>query len=209
MKTPYTITTIFIIILLIGSYFLFHTSNKEISNIPGTTSTSTPVGTQYISGNLLLGTDMATDVGVHLIGFNGRPLYAYNADVSGVSNCTGQCAANWPPYLLEVPSAVTNLQAGVTGVVDTLIRVDGGVQVTYDGKPLYFFIGDTTSGGVKGNGQSGFTVVKVTAGTPAPVVGLGAHCGGFIKNAHTCSAGLRCQLVISRPDAGGTCIKSN
>lgn len=37
--------------------------------------------------------------------------------------------------------------------------------------------------------------------------GEGAHCGGFIRNAPTCVAGYHCQLVVSRPDTGGTCVK--
>lgn len=34
----------------------------------------------------------------------------------------------------------------------------------------------------------------------------GAHCGGFIQNAPTCADGLHCQLDVSRPDTGGTCV---
>ena len=37
--------------------------------------------------------------------------------------------------------------------------------------------------------------------------GTGAHCGGFIRNAPTCAAGYHCQLTISRPDTGGSCVK--
>jgi hypothetical protein len=32
------------------------------------------------------------------------------------------------------------------------------------------------------------------------------HCGGNIRNAHTCPDGFACQLVISRPDTGGSCV---
>jgi hypothetical protein len=34
----------------------------------------------------------------------------------------------------------------------------------------------------------------------------GAHCGGFIRNAPACAPGYHCQLVVSRPDTGGTCV---
>ena len=49
--------------------------------------------------------------------------------------------------------------------------------------------------------------------TPAVVSGqtggtAGAHCGGFIRNAPTCANGYHCQLVVSRPDTGGTCVKN-
>ena len=38
-------------------------------------------------------------------------------------------------------------------------------------------------------------------------VGLGAHCGGFVMNAPTCSEGLHCQLSMV-VDQGGTCVKN-
>ncbi|HEX2571192.1 MAG TPA: hypothetical protein VH877_16665 [Polyangia bacterium] len=41
-----------------------------------------------------------------------------------------------------------------------------------------------------------------------PVVGAGEHCGGFIRNAPVCAEGLVCQLNISCPDCGGTCVPS-
>jgi hypothetical protein len=40
----------------------------------------------------------------------------------------------------------------------------------------------------------------------APVVGVGAHCGGFIKDAPVCANGFHCQLTVNRPDTGGTCV---
>ena len=49
-----------------------------------------------------------------------------------------------------------------------------------------------------------------STGTPmsAPTGGKdGAHCGGFIRNALICATGYHCQLTVSRPDTGGTCVK--
>jgi hypothetical protein len=43
------------------------------------------------------------------------------------------------------------------------------------------------------------------AGTPAPVVGLGEHCGGNIKNAPTCKAPYICYLKVGMSDTGGVC----
>ena len=34
------------------------------------------------------------------------------------------------------------------------------------------------------------------------------HCGGFIMNAHKCTAGFACELQGHVPDVGGTCKKS-
>lgn len=50
------------------------------------------------------------------------------------------------------------------------------------------------------------TTTTTTTTTGAPIVGAGAHCGGNINNAPVCGAGYHCQLVVSRPDTGGTCV---
>ena len=41
-----------------------------------------------------------------------------------------------------------------------------------------------------------------------PVLGgeAGARCGGFIRNAPTCTSGFHCQLDVNAPDTGGTCV---
>lgn len=43
--------------------------------------------------------------------------------------------------------------------------------------------------------------------TQSPVVGAGAHCGGFIRNAPTCAAGFHCQLGAIA-DKGGVCVSN-
>lgn len=45
-----------------------------------------------------------------------------------------------------------------------------------------------------------------TTPTGALIVSAGMHCGGFINNAPVCITGYHCQLVVSRPDTGGTCV---
>ncbi len=197
-----------IVLLLIGGYYLTHIFSRQTSSAPAPVVTSTPTGTQYVPGNLLLGIDGVTATSSYVIAFNGMPLYTYNADTPGTSGCIGKCAKNWPPYLIMDASALHNLQAGITGTAGTLNRADGGIQVTYNGMPLYLFIGDTASHGAQGNNQNGFSVLRIATSITSKVVGLGDHCGGFIKNAPVCATGLQCQLVVSRPDTGGTCVKN-
>jgi predicted lipoprotein with Yx(FWY)xxD motif len=87
-------------------------------------------------------------------------VYTYAPDGNNVSNCTGQCATNWPPYIVGPEDNVkAQLQAGVTGKVDTIVRADGKAQVTYNGHPLYFYIQDKASGDVKGQGVGGIWFV--------------------------------------------------
>ena len=54
---------------------------------------------------------------------------------SGKSTCTGDCAINWPPLLVDK-------NATSYGDYSIITRDDGKQQFAYKGKPLYFFIMD-------------------------------------------------------------------
>ena len=115
-----------------------------------------------IGSNLALGIDSNAKVGgAYLIGYNGMTVYTYSPDTSNKSTCYGQCATNWPPYLVGPEDNLTQLKAGVTGKVDTTTRTDGKIQVTYNGHPLYFYIGDKSGSDINGQGVGGvWYVVK-------------------------------------------------
>ena len=85
-------------------------------------------------------TVQSSDYGPVLWDGGNRALYAFTADRGGKSRCSGACAVAWPPYY--APDA---LRAG-SGVKRTLIgtirRADGRRQVTYAGRPLYYYVGD-------------------------------------------------------------------
>ena len=51
----------------------------------------------------------------------------------------------------------------MTGTLGASLQSNGTFQVTYDGSPLYTFVGDTTPGQVTGQGITGFSVVVVSA----------------------------------------------
>jgi predicted lipoprotein with Yx(FWY)xxD motif len=76
----------------------------------------------------------------------GFTLYSFAPDTSTMSKCNGTCAQNWPP----VKGPVT--ASGVKGTFGTIKRSNGASQATFDGHPLYAFVGDTTPGQAKGNG---------------------------------------------------------
>ena len=90
----------------------------------------------------------ARDVaGVNLLtNAGGLTLYWFAPDTSGKSVCYGSCAAYWPP-VTGTPSA----GPGVTGQLGTITRTGGGLQATYDGHPLYTYIGDNAPGQASGN----------------------------------------------------------
>ena len=108
-----------------------------------------------IGNNLALGTDSDTKVGKYLIAYNGMAVYTKDGDTTTMSSCYSTCATNWPPYLVGAEDNVNNVKAGVGGKVATIIRTDGSIQVTYNGKPLYFYATDKTSADVSGDGAGG------------------------------------------------------
>ena len=77
---------------------------------------------------------------------HGLTLYYFVPDTSTASKCTGSCTAYWPP-VAGAPKA----GAGVTGRLGTITRPGGGVQATYDGHPLYTYVGDNGPGQASGN----------------------------------------------------------
>lgn len=79
-----------------------------------------------------------SDFGRVLFDANGQVVYVFEIDGPNRSNCTSaDCVEAWPPVLTqEEPSAGAGVDAGLLG---TIRRDDGTLQVTYDGRPLYFY----------------------------------------------------------------------
>lgn len=88
-------------------------------------------------------------LGNYLVGKNGMTLYRYTKDADGVSNCSGDCATNWPPYVFTSEMSISNPE-GVKGKIGIIARGNGVTQMTYNGAPLYFFAKDTNKGDVTG-----------------------------------------------------------
>jgi len=83
---------------------------------------------------------------VVLTNAKGFTLYWFAPDTPTKSVCNGSCAAYWPPVL-----GVQKAGPGVTGTFGTIKRADGTTQATYDGHPLYTYIGDGAPGQASGN----------------------------------------------------------
>ena len=78
--------------------------------------------------------------------FDGRGfvLYAFTKDPRGRSVCSGACAKAWPPYIAgRAPEAAKGVKRTLLG---TTRRADGRLQITYQGRPLYYYVGDRASG---------------------------------------------------------------
>jgi predicted lipoprotein with Yx(FWY)xxD motif len=76
----------------------------------------------------------------------GHTLYWFAPDTPTASHCTSTCAAYWPPV---IGSASTDLK--VVGTFATAKRSNGALQVTYNGHPLYTYVGDSAPGQASGN----------------------------------------------------------
>jgi predicted lipoprotein with Yx(FWY)xxD motif len=63
------------------------------------------------------------------------PLYTFDKDAPGRSNCTGPCAAAWPPLTASQGSR----PVGDWTLVE---RADGKLQWAWRGKPVYTHTGD-------------------------------------------------------------------
>lgn len=81
-----------------------------------------------------------------LVNKHGDTLYWFKPDTTTQSHCYDTCAAYWPPLLGE-PSP----KAGLTGAFGTIKRSNGADQVTYNGHPLYTYVGDGAPGQNSGN----------------------------------------------------------
>jgi predicted lipoprotein with Yx(FWY)xxD motif len=107
-----------------------------------------------------------------------RTLYLLTSDTPRSSVCTaaGGCDALWPPLLTNGRAkAGTGASRGLIG---TIRRSDGTLQVTYRGNPVYFFALDLGAGAAAGqtNGEhiedpapvDGVWYTLLPNGTPAP-----------------------------------------
>jgi predicted lipoprotein with Yx(FWY)xxD motif len=122
-------------------------SSSSATSTPaaGASSPAASAPASSASANTVLSTTInGTQVLTNSKGFT---LYWFVPDTSTKSNCNGSCATYWPPVKGPVTAG-----SGVTGTLGTITRSDGSTQATYDGHPLYTYVGDTAPGQAKGNG---------------------------------------------------------
>lgn len=92
-----------------------------------------------------------------LVTRSGYALYTYSEDTKDHSNCIAFCLQIWPPFV--VANGIIPAGDDVAGL-GTFIRDGGEHQVTYHGKPLYFFAYDHFPGRTSGEGN-GWSVVQL------------------------------------------------
>ena len=94
-----------------------------------TTGGGRPEGTKVVLGDSEFG-EMLYDAG-------DQAIYVFERDRSEESSCYGECAAAWPPVLTTgMPVAGDGVDESLLGTTE---RRDGSTQLTYGGRPLYFY----------------------------------------------------------------------
>jgi predicted lipoprotein with Yx(FWY)xxD motif len=78
-----------------------------------------------------------SNFGPMLFDANRQAIYVFERDSRDKTVCYGECAAAWPPVFSDgPPQASKGVRASLLGTIE---RRDGRKQVTYAGKPLYFY----------------------------------------------------------------------
>jgi predicted lipoprotein with Yx(FWY)xxD motif len=159
-----------------------------IAALGGLSGLTVVEGTAGASSNVVVSTTKSATLGTILV--SGKTVYTLKASKTP---CSTQCLKIWPALML--PKGVTKASAG-PGVkaskLGTVKRSGGALQVTYSGKPLYWFVGDTGAGQVNGNVTDtwGTWSVVVTA-KPAPSSsGSGSHSGSGTGGSTAGSGGV-------------------
>jgi predicted lipoprotein with Yx(FWY)xxD motif len=86
-----------------------------------------------------------------IAGIGGKTLYTFKNDSAGTSVCADDCAKAWPPLTVGANDRLA-AGTGVMGALATITRADGGLQVTYNGMPLYRYGKDAAPGDATGQG---------------------------------------------------------
>jgi predicted lipoprotein with Yx(FWY)xxD motif len=115
-------------------------SSSSSTSSGGTASSAPAAGSSALKTAKIGGATVVTNA-------KGFTLYWFVPDTATTSKCNGSCATFWPP--VKGPATAG---AGVTGKLATIKRADGSVQATYNGHPLYTYVGDHAPGQATGNG---------------------------------------------------------
>ena len=134
-------------------------TSTTVAAAPPTTTTAAAVAGGGASAALALKV-ATTSLGSVLVDGAGRTLYVFTKDEKNKSNCTGACLNAWPP-LYGVPTVGAGVDAAKLGSFTT---VDGKVQATIGGLPLYYFAADAAAGDTKGQNVSGVWFVVDATG---------------------------------------------
>jgi predicted lipoprotein with Yx(FWY)xxD motif len=83
---------------------------------------------------------VSSQFGKILADARGKAFYLFDKEKTRKAECYGDCAKAWPPVLTKGrPRAGTGARKRLLG---TTRRRDGSLQVTYRGRPMYYYVDD-------------------------------------------------------------------
>jgi predicted lipoprotein with Yx(FWY)xxD motif len=123
--------------------------DKAATAAPASSAPATPAGAAGSSIDV-----GKTGVGKVLVDSKGRTLYLFEADKRDKSNCSGACLSIWPAFTASGKPVVKDGAAAAK--VGTIPAAGGKSQVTYNGHPLYYYVGDRNAGDTSGQGLDQF-----------------------------------------------------
>jgi predicted lipoprotein with Yx(FWY)xxD motif len=129
--------------LVVGSVSAVSVAALALLGVAVVSAGGSPVAAADVGATLKTARIGRVDV---LTNADGLTLYWFAPDTSTSSKCFGSCAIYWPPV-----SGSPAAGPGVTGKLGTIKRPGGGLQATYDGHPLYTYVGDRHPGQANGN----------------------------------------------------------
>lgn len=133
----------------------------------GSTTTATNSatgGAAAAAGSAEVTTGTVAGLGPVLENGQGMVLYIYTPDGTSGVTCTGGCASTWPPLMTSGQSATAG-GAAKASLLGSTANPAGGTVVTYAGRPLYTYVGDTSAGTATGQGSGGIWFVVSPSGT--------------------------------------------
>ncbi|OGG12511.1 hypothetical protein A2875_04530 [Candidatus Gottesmanbacteria bacterium RIFCSPHIGHO2_01_FULL_46_14] len=143
-----TMMIVVAVVVVLGVVYLWKQSMTSSYTAPVSTITYSSKNSPAVTSDLYMTKTNAAN-GTYLTDPKGTSLYTYTKDTAGVSNCSGQCLANWPAF--TTPSVPASLPDNM----GTITRDDGTIQFTWKGMPLYFYVKDQAPGDVTGEGVGG------------------------------------------------------
>lgn len=109
----------------------------------------------------------STPLGNVLVDGSGRTLYLFQADKPNVSTLSPAGLNVWPAFTVRAkPQAGSGASAAGIGTITTA----GRTQATYNGHPLYYYVGDHAPGDVNGQGLNQFGALWYVVGTNGAAV---------------------------------------
>lgn len=114
----------------------------------GPEATSGATGSAPVSAPVTVATQQVDGLGPVVTTADGRVLYLFVPDDQRSVTCTDICAQVWPP-VMGTPTATEGAQLQ-DSLLGSITNPAGGQQATYNGWPLYTYVGDTEPGQATG-----------------------------------------------------------